>query len=276
LARNFEIEVQSAFQVLQEYQTEGHSPLQLITERFEVYVVKSSKGQWPPVTVHNELLCAFLLQLWSLKVPDFCLVRVPASVIDIPLRSRNKLSYYDGLCFASKFLRQALEIAPWLIFDRDRQLELLADPLDLLRIGLFDLWVENDDRKPSNPNLLLHTDAASGRLQVYAIDHAYTFLSMSHLDLDPNFGVSQSFNDSILQSEIAKGIVDRIGRTLLPQLEQEFWTRIAVCKENFDSIVKAFPAEIGFDDRLSASVFRFLFDQRRNELVFEEFSQRFF
>ena len=75
---------------------------------------------------------------------------------------------------------------------------------DIFKIALFDLWVENEDRRPTNNNILLCPDKRG--LILNAIDHAFTFSKLNFNELTYNT-LNFSDNDSILYSTLAKSII---------------------------------------------------------------------
>jgi hypothetical protein len=268
------IEILDVIEVRKEYRTEGHKPLLVLAEDFELYVAKSSKAQIPPVSVTNELICSMFLNCWGLKTPASRILRINPEIIDISLSPTNKTSFYQELCFGSKLIPEAFEIQAFSSAKTQRQFVKLKQPMDLLWIGLFDMWVENEDRKPSNPNLLLVECNTTHRFEIYAIDHAYTFLSMRYDDLDPSWGVSQSYNDSILEATLVRDILPRLSKQQGPPQKVDFLSKIEFCQRNFSSFVRQLPDSLGMTPELTDCVAQFLFESKRNELVFEEFLAR--
>ncbi len=59
------------------------------------------------------------------------------------------------------------------------------NPRDVFHITLFDTWVENEDRKPTNYNLIL--EPYQNGFKVLPIANAFIFSTMSYQDLKPEF-----------------------------------------------------------------------------------------
>jgi len=267
------IAIRKVIEVLKEYKTEGHKPLQVMADDFELYVAKSGKGHHPPISLINELVCSYFLGCWGLKTPDATLLKLDTNLIEIPLSTTNKKSFYQDLCFGSKLVPEAIEVNDLANSKSAWQFNRLKSPFDLMWIGLFDIWVENDDRKPSNPNLLLKECAKTALFDIYAIDHAYTFYSTGYEVLVPS-EVCQSYNDSILYSDFVKSVIPKVAKKQELDFKASFWAKIERCKENFDNFADAIPIEIGFSQHLRFYLSGFLFNEDRNKLVFQTFLER--
>jgi hypothetical protein len=85
----------------------------------------------------------------------------------------------------------------------NKNLKLYENPIDFLKIGLFDLWLVNIDRKPTNLNLMKLINTRF-KFEFIAIDHAYTFDTLRYDQINQN--AELSYNDSILSLDFAKFI----------------------------------------------------------------------
>ncbi|MDX2303576.1 MAG: HipA family kinase [Microscillaceae bacterium] len=142
---------------------------------------------------------------------------------------------------------------------------------DLWKIACFDIWVENDDRKPSNPNLLLQiTDKGT---KIFAIDHAFTFLTLPYKNIDVNWGVSQGFNDNILETDLAKEILQgKARKSEFREMSKDFFfQKVEESKAVFHQILQNIPTEFELDTEDHQSLVHFLFDENRNQQVINYF-----
>jgi hypothetical protein len=259
-----------------EVKTDGHSPLLVIADDFKKYIIKSTRGQKPSYNIINEFLCAYLLKLWSVPVPEFAAVTLNPEL----LKGRNfsdfhKPHFYQNITFGSLCLDKAVEMGPQRIKNK-YDLKKFNNPTDLLKIGLFDIWIENTDRKPTNNNILF--SITGNHLTINAIDHAFTFDSVSYSDLNTDYIVN-TYNDNILETELAKDILSILRRDpawndWIRRFGDNYYLCIENCKQNFDLIVKYIPNELGFDIALSKFIRDFLFNENRNKNVFTEFLSR--
>jgi hypothetical protein len=173
-------------------------------------------------------------------------------------------------------LEPSIELTTITTISGKRDYNKYENPVDIVKIGLFDIWVENDDRKPSNTNILLKEE--ENGFNLYAIDHAFTFSTMDFVDLNPSLELGVSENDSILYTSLAQEVFkfalkDNI--QLLKHINEYFDSALSNCHENFLYITGNIPEDLGLSAECISALERFLFSESRNKLVFTEFCRRF-
>ena len=259
--------------ILREISTTGHSPIKMLCDDSEVYIVKTTKGGVGPTDyeIVSEFLCSVLLELWNLNRPDFAGVVVPEQLItEGNLSNRHHPSFYRGrICFGSLIVKNAREVSILTDDDSLWSISLLNQPLDYLKIGLFDLWVCNDDRKPSNPNLLMVPDGKG--FDLFAMDHAYTFGTLPYGDLRPQLQVS--WNESILFSEQAIRIAGE-NHEAVASLSTYFYQYVERCKQSFPGILQGIEECLNLNIPEKAYLEQFLFDKTRIDSTFAGFLER--
>ena len=122
------------------------------------YVCKYATGV-PTRTLYNEFIAAEFLEHWGLNKPDHRIVNINEEHILEGVKStRIQVRYFTRPCFGSKHELYAKEIDPsFPNLDINRKiLNAIENKFDLLKIGLFDLWLANEDRNHNNYNLLLN------------------------------------------------------------------------------------------------------------------------
>lgn len=264
------LEYRKAISVIREIPTDGHSPLLVISDDYNQYVVKSTKIAFPDCSIINEFLCHYFLKCWGVATPDIAAVILSKELLPDNLSENHKPHYYDIPCFGSKFEKSEFE-AMELITVSKSFYKKIANVEDLFLISIFDIWVENDDRKPSNTNLIFVKEN-NNCYYLKAIDHCFVFSSMSYLNLNPQF-VAFSWNDSILDSSIGLSIIKhtKVDRTFIEKMKQKFYFCVNQTKDNFHEIVKIIPQDFGLNKESQEKVFDFLFNENRVKSVFEEF-----
>ena len=176
--------------LLDEIPTEGHSPLLVIANDFNAYYVKNNKGQHPAYFLINEIICHYLLKAWGINTPEIAAVNIDKSIIHKELSNFHKLYFYDNICFGSKRINDAQEMNELSRINSKTDYNKLIEPLDFIKIALFDIWVENTDRKPTNPNILF--GLKNDKIDAVAIDHAFALDALAYKDLYKS-GVSLTF-----------------------------------------------------------------------------------
>ena len=106
----------------------------------------------------KEYLASCLLQRWQIPTPEIAFVWVKPEHIPERYQRTVKAHFLDKPCFGSKYYDQSIEVNQSLVALGNDAAEVrkIQNRLDLLRIGLFDLWLANDDRKQGNYNLRLN------------------------------------------------------------------------------------------------------------------------
>lgn len=260
--------------ILQEILTDGHSPLKVWTDDNRVFIIKSAQGKMPAYYLISEFLCGYFLQLWNIKTPQIAAVKLPIQLLSTTpyLSDRHKPRFYENtLCFGSELIQNILDLNLLL---ETIEMKRIANPIDLLKIALFDIWVENDDRKPTNNNIIVQV--VDKKYYFNAIDHAYVFNSLNYENLNSSYGVTNTYNESIMNTKLAKTICSQtlVNDKLIKEMEFHFFSSVYSCFKNFDAISSNIPTVLGYKSNLKEKIRLFLFDEHRNKLVFKEFINR--
>ncbi len=265
-------EVKHVSSILKEIRTDGHSPLKVLADDFNIYVIKNDKGHIPPLYLLNECIASVFLHEWELPSPDTCLMKVDKSLVSelTELSEYHKPLYYDNLCFGSRLIENTSDLNEIITTIDKAFYNKIINPLDFLRIALFDTWVENDDRKPTNYNLILASE--ENKFRVIPIDQAYIFNSdgYNHLNPEQYFPIA---NDHLLVSDFGKMIKKyyTVDKTFLDESKHYFYLCTKRCEEHFDALVGELSVLFNFELTYTERLKKYLFNKARNERVFEEF-----
>ncbi len=262
-----------AISLQKEIRTEGHSPLLVIASDYNAYYIKNTKGHNPATFLINEFICHYLLKKWDLKTPDISAIGVDNNILNNSLSQFHKSSFYNNITFGSKQMDNVIELNNFLELTGKRDFNRFNSPADLIKISLFDIWVDNEDRKPTNPNILLQME--NNKIDIIAIDNAFTFCSMDYDSLNPNF-ISNTFNDNLLHSSFVKEIIkyDKKQDNWAKEIKDYYYFCINQCRKDYNEIIKNIPSSLGFNENLQNSLRLFLFDDKRNKNVLMEFFSR--
>ena len=262
-----------AITVLREIKTEGHSPLEVVADNYKNYFIKSAQNKNPCYFLINEFLCHYLLKCWNIPTPDIAAITLDPKLIPLNFSDRHKKQFYNQICFGSQSIKDAIDLNEFFNATKKPEFKKFYNPEVLFQIALFDIWVENDDRKPTNNNVILQP--IEGRFNILAIDHAFTFSSMKYEDLNPDL-ISSSYNDTILLSHFGQSVKKRTKRSKqwIEEIKENYYLCIRNCQQNFKEISKCIPKHLGFDLRLQGTLHNFLFNEKQNREVFTEFTTR--
>lgn len=250
--------------------TYGNSPIVALGDDYELYIVKNSKNKNPASDIINEVIGYYLLRAWEIPVPPCAIMEVnPDLLLSEYSKHNHKPIFYSKPLFASK---QIISNDLNLFFEVNKRKDYnkFINPLTIFKIGLFDIWVENDDRKPTNNNILF--EAINGLNKIVAIDHSFIFSTMDYDDLDPSV-FSPIYNDNILCTNFATSLKKFKNKN--PKWreidEQDFYLCIEKSKKLFDIIYKNIPKSWGYSEQNHNNLFNFLFDNKRNKEVFFDY-----
>lgn len=258
--------------IISQYDTEGHAPLLVLADDLEKYVLKFPKNASDKNSIVKEFLCHYLLKYWSISTPSIAALSVsPDLLVNSSILSRrDKVLIGDNICFGSRLIPYAVELNDFIEAKNKTSQKRIFNTEDIFKIALFDIWVENEDRKPTNNNILLDPNKKGFILN--AIDHAFTFstLNFNELNFPP---LNYSYNESILYSTLAKSIIDntKLNREFYTKSEEMFYLCIQNIEDNFSKIVDNIPENLDFSEDDKTILAEFLFNKERNVLVFQEY-----
>lgn len=159
-----------------------------------------------------EIICHALLNYLEIPTPQIALVEITKGSFDPKKLIRNRLYAKPGvICFGSRLIDPADLVNDTQLINTRSVFNRLLNPVDLIKIAIFDLWVENVDRgKKGNFNLLTSTIAR--RSVFYAFDNAFAFGGETGLrTFNPKFGVSA--NEKLLNTTYFRSIIKFIPKT---------------------------------------------------------------
>lgn len=258
-----------------EIRTTGNSPIKVITENYEMYLAKNSKSLNPANDIINELVAHCFLKLWKLKTPNIAILDFPKDLL-LPeySKSHHDPVFYEKPIFGSKWEKDAFDSNKFFNLKTKYDIRDFNNPLDVFKIGLFDIWIENDDRKPSNQNILFQEDE-NQKFNIIPIDHCYIFSTMNYQDLLPeNF--CPIFNENLLVTDLAKSLkkTKHKNRNWDTEDKDYFYLCISNCEKYFDEIIRYIPVEWNFTEVDTKSLKNLLFDQERNKKVLADYLEK--
>lgn len=267
------IDFVNAEKIIKEVPTEGNAPLLVLGEDGALYYAKTTSPRHPCVELVNELICGYFAQCWGLKIPKFCLVTIDDSVVDRYRKEGGNLSsryradsFSERLYFGSQAISPTIEVEAYIQgFDRRSDLNYFRKPLDFLKIGVFDLWVGNKDRKPDNPNVLIGNSA--GIFEFHPIDHAASFAYITNysdvrdvmLHIDPQ--------KCILSTPLVQSIANFAPSGAVSALKDEILQGMNEVCANISFIFNQVPSNWGLSKRAKSHLATFFADGHRNEKV---------
>lgn len=272
------IQTLSCEKVIKEIPTSGSSPLLVLGSDMNFHFAKTCKVDVPRIELINELVCAYLAQCWSLKVPTFSLLQIDKDVIEAfrgeagnSLSNRYPTTLFPSVFFASKQLNPAVELDLYFNGLKGKPgLKLFRNPTDLIKIGVFDVWIGNKDRKLENPNILLNE--VKNSVDFCPIDHSAAFAYCTdYRQVTPVFMFMEE-KFKILKHPMIKAIAHLGPKAKTFGLKKELLADMELALKNIDFIFDQIPASWGLSKKAKAHLKAFLGDNERNKLVADSYT----
>jgi hypothetical protein len=264
----------TAIQILEETGTTGSSPLKVMCADGEVYYAKTTTQQQPRVELINEIICNYFLQCWDVVVPQIVLINLPQDIVEAYVQEKGKLSdRYTANAFHDVFvgfkeIPQAFELDNYINNLKNRhEWNKFRNPVDLIKIGVFDAWVCNKDRRPSNPNILI--GEANNKFEFYAIDHAASFGYQTNYNRLTEILMHREDKYFILKIPLVPSIAKFVPKLDLQNLKNQLLLHMEKCCDNMDDIFNQVPAQWGFSAKGKTGVKAILSNKTRNKTTSE-------
>lgn len=266
---NIAIPHNTVISFVKEYGT-GHKPYLILADNYEQYVLKTQNNKQDKDAIVKEFLCSNLLKTWQIDTPEIASLSLNQSLTENHVFKNDKTLALSSVYFGSKYVGLSIDANKLFTAKSKATYDKFHNPGIILDIALFDIWTENDDRKPTNYNLLF-VPFLKG-LKIIAIDHAFTFASLPFIDIKQE-RVSFSDNDSILHIPLAKSIIKRlnINSEWINKAEEKFYLCVLKSKENITQIFESIPTEFTLNQQERDKIESFLFSEERNKIVFDQF-----
>ena len=165
--------------LLEEISTDGHAPLKFICSTNDIYFCKylNSFNRFELNCLAYEVVANILLNELEIPTPEIALVEISPDTLDKKKIRSNRRLREGNICFGSKEINPVNEIQAIQDFTKN-DFNKLINPLDIIKIAIFDLWVDNYDRGRNfedgiNYNLLL--EPIGKKQKVIAFDNAFIF-----------------------------------------------------------------------------------------------------
>ena len=263
----------TATSLKEELRTEGNSPIKVIGSDYNMYVAKNSKNKNPAIDIINEVLAHYFLTLWEIPTPNIALITIDPAHLLSEYSNNHRPHYYNNEVFASQWINSSVDSSIFFEINKKKDYDKFNDPEILFKIGLFDIWVENEDRKPTNHNLLFQT--IKSKQNIIPIDHSFIFSSLNYIDLNPS-RFSPIENENIFVSSLGSSLkrYKKKNKKWQPINRESFYLYIQNCKEEYINIAGNIPASWGFTAEHQTKLYDFLFCKIRNKKVYDEFEYK--
>jgi hypothetical protein len=271
-----EIKTVKTAYLVEELETDGHSPMRFLCDDFEEYYVKYRKSMKKEEldTLVYEVAGSVIFNHFSIPTPEIALVEITAGSFDPKQLPVNRKYTKPGtVAFGSKKVENSNLYSDLLKIDTKRDFNRFERHTDLIIIALIDLWMDNTDRKEGNYNLL--TAQTENKRKVFVpIDNAFAFGGYNSIGIfKPGFPIS--CQEKLVSSDLFRSFIQfvpiearlrtlaRFRQLIDKRLEQELTNTLALVPESW---------KISRD--LEQRILKFLFNKERIHKVVEVADQK--
>ena len=248
------------------FMSASNLPLRVLAEDghlYHMYPIK--KNADPNIKVASEILSNHFLHAWNIRNP-----LISGLYLHPQLAKDHRPQYRDGFMYvAYKKMDKAIQFSRILDDGHYWTFRSFDRPDDLIKIGLWDLWLNNEHRINDKINLLIDT-TPNGRLGIIPIRHDDIIPVLIKNKWERN--VTYDEGKSVLDLQLAAKTFFHLNKKLgINYWQGEFNRAIDVCQQQFTEIVKSINGSPKVDPRLWNQLYIFLFDPKRNKEVFSKF-----
>lgn len=210
----------------------GSSPVVVFCNDLNYYAGKYGK----PHDLFNEIIGASFARIWEIPVPDSAILYIKETHVPASLPKKA----FAIPCFGSYYIEYAKDVNDFFITWKNNPYELnkIINPIDLLKIGLFDIWLSNEDRNHNNSNLLIQP-----------LDNGYQFVAIDHVNLFNSNSLERGMcqlneYESIISTDFIKMFFKRGQRLseIVDSLVQNFYIYTRKCLRDLPKILQHVPA----------------------------------
>jgi hypothetical protein len=267
------IQIVRAVQIL-DCKNTNSIPLQVLCDDNEIYIIKTMFKKHPPIEdLINEILSNYFFQCWDIPVPEQALVIFDDILIEQYLLENTTISkkYIDfkfdnHYFYGSKFLPNTTEVDLYNITLKNKHdYNKYQNPIDLIKIGVFDKWIANMDRRFNNPNILV--DNSGVKFKFIPIDNTQSFANQNDYK-NLKLALMDTFNNkSILSSPITKSISSFANSKKYSNLANEIIGNIEKSIDLIDPIFENIPSEFGLSKQGKNKIKEILSNNTRNNII---------
>jgi hypothetical protein len=247
----------------------GSSPIKFQCSDFNNYYVKLPLYDDYDDLIY-EIIGYYLAKLFHINCPDISYINITENSYDLSFFKMNKNLIKPGLiCFGSKEIINH-EILSHLtsIVRTKKEFDSIANPFDIIKIGLFDFHCGNMDRSEQNFNLIYDLSFVPKKL--IAIDHVAIFKGAtaknSFIPIDET-----DIGNNILKSSYSQSILKHFKKNDIAKVIEEYFSKIDLIPDLIEKLFSSLPKDWIYNDDLKDRVINFLINEKRNLSLKTEF-----
>jgi hypothetical protein len=239
--------------------------------RFQTYFLKYARTGNETDGLFSELVCSRLARKLHLKTPDIALVEIGKHPID-----PDEIDFHQAIkpgtrAFGSKGIENASELNQLQFVFNKHDFNRLENPIHILRIVMYDLWIGNTDRSSDNFNLLI----SQGKKQnFYVFDHFEAFAKISD-NRQQNIPKQVDALKGFLGTKYGYEMLCWIPKDELKHERDKFLNFVHRfdIDDFLEAILEVLPQSWKVKDKTISYIHRFLTDKQRLHLIEQEINK---
>lgn len=258
--------------LIEETKTSGHAPLKFICDDSHLYYCKYIVDFNPDEIncLAYEIVSHYLLKALNIPTPDIALVQITEGTLDKKKIIKNRRLRVNDICFGSKGIDPSEEINEFEICSSKRDYNRILNPEDVIKIALFDLWINNVDRgRFINPgfNYNLLAVRSGNKQKIMAFDHAFVFGGVYQIGI---FNSKMPFesNEKLHQSAFYKSFIGYMDEEEVNKIVNNF---IPLLKVSYQEVINSIILQLNdiwkLTPNLADRMHEYLFCEERIEKV---------
>lgn len=264
----------TAVQIIEQANTNS-VPFLVLCEDAELYYAKLIFKRHPPFEdLINEILCVYALELMNVKTITPALITIPQEVfedfkkVSKDFDSRyNNVAFDDVIFFGSLFEESTTEVEVYNTKLKNKfDFNKYKNPTDFLKIGVFDYWIANMDRRGSNPNILVKA-TNDGKFEFLPIDHTQAFAYQNNYKALRMVLMANVHPKSILRTPMSKSIISFADSKFIANFHNEILADFDNVINNLDFVFDQIPKAFGLSKKGQKKIVEILSNKERNILV---------
>ncbi|UOE41188.1 CotH kinase family protein [Chryseobacterium suipulveris] len=264
----------SAEYLIKQVDTDGHCPLFVQANDGSNYFAKYLNS------LRTDELCLLVYEmvaveiLKKLKLPhaEQAIIEIPPNIIDKKI-SYSKSWKRNVTAWGSKEIAEASLVSEINNYSTKTLFNQIENPEDLIHIAIFDLWVENTDRKQENYNLIAYQKY--GKIRFVPIDHGAIFGGFDRIGIFSGT-LPCSANNKLISSDLFKQIVSRIPQNKQLQISKDFINLLSQVnlKEVLNDVFHNIPESWKINKTLKDRIEKFLLSDLRMQSLINTVNSR--
>lgn len=211
--------------LLEEMKTDGHAPVKFICASNEIYYCKylNDYSKLEFNCLAYEIVANYLLNYLQIPTPEIAIINILKGTLDKSKIKSNRRLKEGNKCFGSKEIKLAQEVQAIQIYTKI-DFNRFLNPEDVIKIAIFDLWVDNTDRGrffPDGINYNLLIEPLGSKQRILAFDNAFIFGGKQSIGIFNSLSVVNSTN-KLVETPFYKSIVKHIDVNSFNQIVNNF------------------------------------------------------